>query len=40
MKLLDTKIVKGVYIDWSKNLNSNSYTITEEKDKMVYKKKV
>lgn len=40
MKLLDTKIIKGVYLDWSKNIGAKSYNVTDDKDKTVYQKKV
>ena len=40
MKLLNTMIVKGVYIDWSKNLPSHYYTKEQDKVKEIYKRKV
>jgi len=34
MKLLDTKIIEGVYLDRSKNLSANYYDIVEASDKI------
>ena len=39
MKLLDTRIVKGVYIDRSKNLGNEYYTVENDKTKTIYKRK-
>jgi hypothetical protein len=38
MKLLDTKIIKGVSIERSKNLSSHYYSIKESKDAIEYEK--
>lgn len=39
MKLLDSKIIKGMSIERSKNLSSNYYSIQESKDIIEYNKK-
>jgi hypothetical protein len=39
IKLLDTKIIKGLHIERSKNLNSSFYDIKETPDIIEYKKK-
>jgi hypothetical protein len=39
MKLLDTRVISGVYLDRSKNLSAQYYEVQEEKDKTVYTKK-
>jgi len=36
MKLLDTKIIEGVYLERSKNLSANYYDVIETNDKISY----
>eukprot|EP00347_Sterkiella_histriomuscorum_P001976 403369947 len=40
MKLLDTRIIDGIYLDRSKNLSSNYYDVVEKKEKTTYSRKV
>ena len=36
MKLLDTKIVDGIYLDRAKNLSSHYYNVKESEERIKY----
>jgi hypothetical protein len=40
MKLLETKIIKGVYIERSKNLSKSYYNITANKESIIFTRKI
>lgn len=39
-KLLDSKVIDGIYIDRSKNLSSTYYDVDETPDKITFKRKI